>query len=47
MGYESNTYYVCIIIKLKYFVGMDRNPMKPNPKYATSWWDSLEKPIKL
>ena len=47
MRYESHTCYACLIIKLVYLVRMDHNSMDPNPKYATSRWDSLAKTYKI
>ena len=41
--YEEHTYYVCIIIKLMYFVCVDHNSMDPNPNRATARRDSLAK----
>ena len=41
MRYEAHTCYVCLIIKLRYFVHMGHNPMNANPKFITSWWDSV------
>ena len=47
MGYEKHTWYVCLIIQLRYFVRMDPNSVDSDPIDATSRWNLLAKGYKI